>query len=388
MIVRRLYPWSTWLCWVLFAPLTLLSLGLVVVVASAPGELLFDSPELWWLGLMVPAAGLVMLYGTARRRRSMNAFASETLAPLLTERISPTRQAVRACMLVVAVLMITVGIIGPRWGFYLQKQTVYGVDVVVAIDVSRSMLARDLTPSRLEYAKRVIRQQLIERAVFRRANRLGLLAFAGSTSVKVPLTTDHLAFRKKLDMIQMGSAPRGGTAIAEAIRKATDLFAKSPEEATKIILLFTDGEDHDGGPVEAAAEALANYGVRTFTVGVGDPATTVGVQIPAEAGNSAKPLLHDGQIVFSKLDVAGLRKIADAGRGSYAAVKDFHGLVDALAGLKKAQLSTEERTMHKPRYQWFLAIALLLLTLEPMIRERGPARDQAPRRVWQQEFSV
>ena len=196
---------------------------------------------------------------------------------------------------------------------------------------------------------------MIERAVFQRANRLGLLAFAGSTSVKVPLTTDHLAFRNKLETINVGSAPRGGTSIAAAIRRASDLFAKSPEGATKIILLFTDGEDHEGGPVEAAELALEERGIRTFTIGVGDASRSVGVQVPLAAGSTAK---------------------------------DFHRLVDALAGLKKAQLTTEERTRHKPRYQWFLAVALLLLTLEPMIRERGPKRTDVARRVWQQEFST
>lgn len=387
MNIRKLYPWSTWLWWVLLVPLALLIFLVAVVFASAPGELLFDALDLWWLGLLVPLAGLCTLYGIAWKRRSVNLFASEALAPLLTERISPTRQALRAGMLVVAVLMMTAGIIGPRWGMYLQKQNVRGVDVVVAVDVSRSMLARDLAPSRLEFAKRVIRQQLIERAVFRRANRLALLAFAGSTSVKVPLTTDHLAFQSKLDALQLGSAPRGGTAIAEAVRRATDLFARSPEEATKIILLFTDGEDHEGGPVDAAAEALADFGIRTFTVGVGDPTRTVGVQVPSGADSAGKPLLHDGQIVFSKLDVEGLRRVANAGRGSYAAVQDFHRLVDALAAMKKTHLSTDERNVHKPRYQWFLVVALLLLTMEPMIRERGPDGAVAPTRVWQQEFS-
>lgn len=387
MNAPRLYPWSTWLAWVIAVPLALLILGVALVVGSAPGELLFDSPELWWLACVVPAAGLMAIYGVAQKRRSVDAFVSQALAPLLTERISPTRQACRAAMVVTALLFVAVGIIGPRWGIYLEKQKVHGVDVVVAMDVSRSMLARDLEPSRIAYAKRVVRQQLIERAVFQRANRLGLLAFAGSTSVKVPLTTDHLAFRNKLETINVGSAPRGGTSIAEAIRRASDLFAKSPEGATKIILLFTDGEDHEGGPVKAAKLALEEHGIRTFTIGVGDASRSVGVQVPAAPGSMARPFLHDGQIVFSKLDVAGLRKIADAGRGSYAGVQDFHRLVDALAGLKKAQLTTEERTRHKPRHQWFLAVALLLLTLEPMIRERGPERAGVARRVWQQEFS-
>jgi Ca-activated chloride channel family protein len=268
---------------------------------------------------------------------------------------------------------------------FLEKQRVRGVDIVVALDVSRSMSADDVEPSRLERAKRDIRQQLTERAVFQHTSRLALLAFAGSTSLKMPLTTDHPSFRSKLEVIRVGSAPRGGTAIAEAIREATDLFARSPEEATKIILLFTDGEDHEGGPVEAAKVAYEEHGVRTFPVGVGDPSRTVGVQVPAGEGDSRKALLYDGQIVFSKLDVPGLQRIAEAGGGEFATIHDLRRVVDAIAGMRRAELTTEERIRHKPRYQWFLTIALVLLGFETMIGERRSSNESSPQRTWQQE---
>ena len=263
----------------------------------------------------------------------------------------------------------------------------FGVDIVVALDASRSMLAEDVEPNRLERAKRDIQQQLIDRAVFERANRLSLLAFAGSTSLRLPLTTDHLAFSTKLDSLQVGAAPRGGTAIAEAIQAATDLFSKSPEEATKIILLLTDGEDHEGRPVEAAKQALEEHGIRTFTVAVGDPAQTVGARVPIREGGQRKPLLYDGQIVFSKLDVAGLQEIAEAGGGQYAPINQFPRLVNGMAQLRKTELTTEERMRHKPRYQWFLVAALILLGLETMIGERRTGTSDVPRRVWQLEVT-
>ncbi len=256
MIHSPLYPLMTWAVWVLLLPVALIALAFVLVATTAADTLLFDNPHLWWLACAVPLAGLVVLYGAVRRGRAMERFASARLAPLLAARMSPLRQAMRAALIVVAILMIVVAVIGPRWGIYLEKQRVYGVDMVVALDVSRSMLARDVEPSRLARAKREIRQQLTERAVLGHTNRLALLAFAGSTSLRLPLTTDHVAFRSKLEAIRVGSAPRGGTAIAEAIRASTDLFAKSPKEATKIILLFTDGEDHQGGPAQAARVAF------------------------------------------------------------------------------------------------------------------------------------
>lgn len=390
MTSRALYPLGSWLTWALLVPLALLGAGFVTVVMTDIDDLVFDNPQLWWLGGAGPAVGLLVLYGMSRRRRALDRFTSPQLAPLLAARISPGRQAFRAALPATAVLMIAAALIGPRWGLYWEKQTVHGVDIVVAIDVSRSMLADDVEPNRLERAKREIRQQLVERPVFQRANRLALMAFAGSTSLKIPLSTDHLAFLSKLEAIHVGSAPRGGTAIGQAIQKATDLFARSPQEvqsglpSTKMILLLTDGEDHEGGPVEAAQAAFEEHGIRVFTVGVGDAARTVGARVPAGKGN--RPLLHDGQIVFSKLDVEGLRKIAVAAGGQYAPIRDFHRLVNAMAGLKKTELTTEERLRHRPRYQWFLTMALILLGLETIISDRRASVENLPRRVWQQEF--
>ena len=385
MRVRPLHPVSTWLLWTVALPFTVIVLGFVAVASTSAETLLFDHPQLWWLICAGPLAGVVVLYGLARRRRALSRFASAELAPLLAARTSSSRQALRAGLIVVAVLMIVAAVIGPRWGIYLDKQRVHGIDIVVALDVSRSMLAEDIEPSRLERAKRDIRQQLIERAAFQQTNRLALLAFAGSTSLRLPLTTDHLSFLSKLEALRGGDAPRGGTALAQAIRAATDLFGKSPEEASKIILLFTDGEDHEGGPVEAAREAFEEHGIRTFTIGVGDPARTVGARVPIAEGRDRKPLLYDGQIVFSKLNAAGLRQIAEAGGGDHAPIEELRRLVDTVGGLRKTELTTEERMRHKPRYQWFLTVALILLGLETMISERRATIGNLPQRVWQQE---
>ncbi len=386
MTLRTLYPWLPWTAWVLGIPVGLLLLGAGLVTLTEIGNIPFDHPRLVWLTAAVPLAGVIFLYGVHRRRRALSQFTSPVLAPLLALRVSPYRQAFRAGLLTLAVASLVSAILGPRWGMYLQKQKVRGIDIVVAVDVSRSMLAADLMPNRLEFAKQTIQQQLLERPVFSDAHRLGLLAFAGSTSLKVPLTTDRLHFRLKLEALRAGSAPRGGTAIGKAIAAASDLFVKSPEQATKVILLFTDGEDHEGGPVEEAENAFRESNIQVFTVGVGNPALTSGAQVPAGDPSSGKVLLHDGQIVFSKLDLEGLRSIAQAGGGRYAAVEDLHVLVNSLASMRKAELTTEERMRHVPRYQWFVAAALLCLGLETMMRERRVSpTPEAPRRVWQAE---
>lgn len=384
MIRRTLYPKPIWVSWVLVLPLALIALGLALVATTERDALLFDASHLWWLGGVGPVAGLMILWSVSRRRQALERLTSSRLAPLLAWQVQPGRQAFRAALFVIALLLLGAAIVGPRWGKYLEKQRVFGVDIVVALDVSRSMLARDVRPNRMEVAKELIRQQLTERPVFGHTNRLALMAFAGSTSLRLPLTTDHLAFRSKLEQVHIGAAPRGGTAIAQAIEKATDLFAKSPRGATKIILLFTDGEDHEGDPVEAARRAFEEQGIRTFTIGVGDPSRTVGAQVPESAGPGSKPLLHDGQIVFSRLDVAGLQNITRAGGGQFAPIHELHRLVNAVAAMHRTHLTTEERIRHRPRYQWFLAAALLLLMLETIVSETGTV-EAAPMRLWQQE---
>jgi Ca-activated chloride channel family protein len=384
---RVLYPFWTWCWWVLILPLAAVLFGLGLIGFTEIGNFPFDHLDSNWLWLVavVPLAGSLFLYGLARRRRSLERFASVSLAPLLAARLSPERQAMRAGLGVWAVAFLLAAIVGPRWGTYLDKQKVHGFDVVVALDVSRSMLARDLEPNRLEYAKQAIRQQLLERPRFAESNRVALLAFAGSTSLKVPLTTDRLTFRNKLDMVRVGSAPRGGTAIAQAIRAAADLFVKSPEEATKMILVFTDGEDHEGGPVEAAEEVYRDKNILVYTIGVGDPSRTVGAEVPTVEGPGAKPILYDGQFVFSKLDEPGLRRIAEAGGGRCVPVKDLHLLVNTIAGMRKSELSVEERLRYKPQYQWFVAAALFCLGLETTLRDRRKSVEGLPQRVWQAE---
>ncbi len=379
------YPRWTILTWTLILPAALIGLGLVVVVTTQVGDLPFDNGDLWWLVLGVPVASLLTLYSAARKRAALTKFASERLAPLLVTRFSPGRSAMRGGLRLIALIMLVAAILGPRWGMYLQEEEVRGIDVAVVVDVSNSMLARDVAPSRMANAKEQIRQQLTERSVFDGQHRLALMAFAGSTSTRLPLTTDQLAFREKLKSMRVHSVSRGGTDIGRAIDDATDLFTRSAEGATKIILLITDGEDQEGRAVEAAKRCYDEHGISVFTVGVGDSASTTGAQIPSSPDRAGKPLLYDGQLVFSKLDIEGLRKIAQAGHGRYTPLENLNLLVSALAGMRKTALSTEERMRHKPRYQYFLTLALILLAAETCLGERRPSAEERFERVWQQE---
>ena len=175
---QRLYPLSAWLVWVAILPCVLLVTAVALVVTAERGVLLFDNPELWWVAAAAPVGGLLFLYGVVRRRKALARFASERLAPLLTRNVHASKQALRGGLLVTAILLISAALIGPRWGIYLEKQRIFGRDIVVALDVSRSMLAMDVEPNRLDRAKQEIRQQLTERGAFQLSNRLALLAFA------------------------------------------------------------------------------------------------------------------------------------------------------------------------------------------------------------------
>jgi len=391
MIRRELYSAWMWYVWVAACPLLLVLIGGLVVLTADASKLPFDNADLWWTLFAVPVAAGLFLFGFFRRRGAMSRFASIEVASLLAARSLPGRKAIRAGLIVMAVVFLIAAMLGPRWGLVLEKQRVYGVDIAVALDVSRSMLANDVPPNRFDRAKREIIQQLTERAVFQGSGRLALMAFAGSASLRMPLTTDHLAFRNKLEELQVGSVPHGGTAIGRAITESVDLFARSPEGATKVLLLVTDGEDHEGKPIEAARAALESHDVHVFTIGVGDPTLTAGAQVPAGEGNAAaKPLLHDGQIVFSKVDVASLRAVAEAGNGRYAPLENLNLVVDHVAGMSRTELGLEERMRHQPRYQWFLTAALAFLVLEILLsdsRRTGSATPDEWRRGWQQEMA-
>ena len=349
------------------------------------GKLPLDRLDYGWLIAVGPALGLLGVYAAWRRRRALQQLTSPALAGSLCPQASSGRAGLQVGLVACAAVATTIALMGPRWGVYLEKREAYGVDVVVAMDVSRSMLAHDLDPSRLAYAKQQVRTQLTERNVFGPGNRLGLLAFAGNASMKVPLSLDHGFFRTAVDQLNLGSAPRGGTALAEAIYEAANFFSSSPEEATKVILLLTDGEDHEGDPVAAAQHVAEEYGVRVFTVGVGDPTRSAGAEVPSGPEPGSQPLVYDGQIVYSKLNEPYLRSIAEAGGGMYSRVSDFHRLVDALAQLEKHQLTTEEREQYVPRYQWFAAAALVLLTIETLLAQRRTRTASATLRRWTTE---
>lgn len=342
-------------------------------------DLLVTSPSafhLLWLVAAIAALGLVRTLGASRALRR---FADQSLLAQLAPARSMTRSLVRLGLMVGALALVVVALADIRWGVRTVEATRRGLDVVFALDVSRSMLAEDASPNRLERAKGLI-TDLIDRLP---GDRVGLIAFAGDVSVACPLTLNHDAFRMSLDELDVRDATRGGSLLGDAIRRAALSFSDTAPEG-KVIVVVSDGEDHGSLPAAAASEARTERGARVFTIGLGDERD--GARIPVSESGTRRYLVNEGTEVWTKMDPRGLTEIAKAGDGAFIPVgtttADCAAILQGLIvdSERKAVESTPVR-QHIPRFQWFAAGALFLLLLECLVGVRvagGAARRPAP----------
>ena len=336
-------------------------------------DLRFGHLEYLHLLWTVPVLGVVHWYGFGRKRRALGRFATANLLGHLMPGVSPARQQVRAGLVVAAVGLLVVALAGPRWG---EKETeVYrrGVDIMVVLDVSRSMLADDCRPNRLAKAKQNIRD-LLEVLP---GDRVGLVSFAGRAALSCPLTPNYGWFRMALDEVSTESAPRGGSNLAEAIRLAARKLGERPG-SHKAILLITDGEDQDSDPVFAARYALEDHEVRTFAIGLGDG--SIGRRIPVETETGVKFVEDEGGAEhYSKMNAALVEVIAGTGGGGFAVpagtadldMPEFYRRV--VAKLAPEEYEAQQQQQYIERYQWFAAAALLLLMIETLMTDRRQA---------------
>ena len=321
---------------------------------------------LWLLWLLPPIAGLYVLAAN-RKKAALERFSEEQFLDQLLPGRSRTRSLFRGLMLGLALASMLAALAGPRWGFRWEEVERRGVDLVVALDLSRSMLAEDAKPDRLAAAKREIRDliDLLE------GDRVGLVVFAGTALVQCPLTLDYGAFSVFLDQLNPNSVPIGGTDLAAAVETATGTFVKE-ERSGRAVLLITDGEDHSGALREAATKAKAQ-GVHVFVVGMGSPE---GVPIPDGSGGFIK---ESGRVVLSKLDEGGLKELALTTGGSY--VRSVEGdldlrkvyLEDIKQTLESRSLSSSRQKRWEERFQPFLLLALFFLLAEATV---GPPRSK------------
>ena len=317
---------------------------------------------------LVAALAAFLVWAARRRARALAEFVAAALQPTVAPDVDPRRRRLRGWLIVAAAAFIVIAIAGPMWGFRWEQVKRQGIDLVIALDTSRSMLATDVKPDRLERAKLAVRD-LVDEA---RGDRLGLVAFAGSAFLQCPLTLDRGAFLESLEAIKVGIIPRGGTALAAAIDTSLDAF-EGKQGKNQAIVLITDGESHEGD-LDAAISHAKERGVRIFTVGIGTPE---GELIPGAAGGFFKD--RQGQVVKSRLDEATLERIAVDTGGVYlraaGAGLGLSGLYrDHIATLEKRELESTLERRYDLRYQFPLAIAFLLLLLEPLVGDRRTAR--------------
>ena len=330
----------------------------------------FSRIEMLYLLWLIPGLVALSVYASQRRKEALRKFAEAGLLGRLNLSASPVRRRWKQILIATSVALCVFGLARPGWNPETRKVERTGRDVVFLLDVSKSMLAEDLRPNRLERAKLAI-GDCVDRL---QGDRVALVAFAGTAAVKCPLTLDYGFFRTMLRDISTGSIARGGTAIGDALRKAMDEVYTDREKKFKDMILITDGEDHDSFPVEAAEEA-GKRGIRLLAVGIGSE--TEGSRIPITEASGRKTFLtYRGQEVWSRLDGDTLRKMVNVTPGGkYLNVAtgsiDLGQVYEQLvATAEKRELESKTMTRYEEKFQIFLALAFLLLSLELVISER------------------
>lgn len=327
----------------------------------------FDSPSLLLLALALPVLVVVGLWLWVRRRRRV---ARAIGAPDLLERLGAgdlaTFPTARLPILLLAAASLGVAAAGPRWGLEsVEEQTAAG-DLVLALDVSKSMLAGDIAPNRLE------RERVLARRVLRElpGDRIGLVAFAGRAYILSPMTVDHGALQLYLDALDPDIVSQGGSSLASAIRQATDLARGARDARRGAVLLVSDGEAlEEEDEVRDAADRAARAGITIHTVGVGTPE---GAPIPQGSDGQVQSYMRgpDGEIVITALDEQLLRHVASTTGGRYVRLDEggaTASVLSALRGLERTEGDSQRRVRQKERYAWFVLFALVLLMIDGIL---------------------
>mgnify|MGYP000847427638 CR=1 FL=1 len=307
---------------------------------------------------------LIWFYLWARRRngRALEGLVDQELLPKVVDFSGRTAQKRQSIARLAGLTFLILALSGPRWGYRWQETKHRGLEIIFALDTSKSMLATDVKPNRLERSKLAVKDLL--RVM--QNDKVGLVAFSGASFLQCPLTTDYNAFSGTLDALNTGTIPRGGTAIGEAIRTARNAF-KSGSDGKKVLIIITDGENHEGDPV-SQAKAGVKEGINLYTIGIGSPEGEL-IIIQDQSGNSSYLKDNAGNVVKSTLNESILKEIARVGNGTYVRAGGFTlGLEELyrtkLAGLTKSETVSKWRKDYVERYQIPLLLAFLAIVWE------------------------
>ena len=316
--------------------------------------------------LLVPLFFIAYAVMRHFRKKRLAKLGDPVLVKELMPSVSASKGWVRVTLFALAFFFFIIGLSRPQIGAKLKERNIKGVEIMIALDVSNSMMAEDYSPNRLERAKLAI-SSLVDKL---RDDRIGLVVFAGTSFVQLPVTTDYASAKMFLNSINTESVPIQGTALGEALMTCIRSFSNQSERS-RVIIVITDGENHEDDPVAVARQA-AGMGIKVFTIGVGSPE---GKPIPYH-GELLKD--KDGNIVVSKLDEKVLRDIASAGKGAYvrAGMSEFglNPIVDDIRKMDEEMFSSVVFEEFDEQFMYFFAIALVFLAVEMLIGERKARR--------------
>lgn len=304
------------------------------------------------------------------KKHTQNKFADDIALNKITPDRSFFKSWFKLVILLLAITSLVIALVNPKIGTKIETITREGVDVVFALDVSKSMLAEDIAPNRIDKSKQLITQIINSLG----GDRVGIIGYAGSAFPQVPITTDFSTTKLFLNSMNTDMVSSQGTAITEAIKMA-ETFYNDEDQVNKVLFIISDGEDHEGNIYNTVNEA-ANLGIRIYTIGVG---TEVGGPIPIKKNGLLQYYKRDqkNQQVITKLDTKKLLEIAIKGNGKYLDGSNTSEVIEEvtkiLSGMNQKEFEAKQFTDFKDRFQWFLGISVFLLVFELVLLERKTA---------------
>ena len=328
----------------------------------------FDEKIYFYLLLILPVLIALFLWVIVWKRKTQKKFGNPILLKKLTPNKSHFKSTLKLIFFLLGISLLIVGLVNPKIGTKLETVKREGVDIVFAVDVSKSMLAEDIAPNRLEKAKRLVSEIINQLG----SDRIGIIAYAGQAYPQLPITTDYGAAKMFLQSMNTNMLTSQGTAINEAIDLATTYY-NDDEQTNRVLFIISDGEDHSEGSTQEAVEDAIEEGIKIFTIGVGN---IKGAPIPIKRNGVLETLKKDaqGEVVITKLNREVLQDIADSGKGEYIDGSNteiaIEFIKEELLKMDKTEFEAKQFAEYKDQFQWFLAAGLLFLFLDIFVLDK------------------